>query len=60
MKTQSLEAVFQSAVSRVRSNSLLAPAPSREHPLLAALQGSVTSFDQIVQRRIGMEPEAMA
>ncbi|MGH8678445.1 MAG: hypothetical protein ACREUQ_08870 [Burkholderiales bacterium] len=59
MKSQSLASAFQSAISRTSSKRNAAAAPTRGQLLLSALQGSVTVFDQIVQRRIGLEREAV-
>jgi hypothetical protein len=56
MKTQTLASAFQTALTRTAPIAAPVSAPSRDGLLLQALQRSVTARDQIVQRRIGLQP----
>ena len=58
MKTQNLAATLAAALSRISDNTPLKPAPAADPLLLRALRHSATPRDHIIQRRIGIYPDA--
>ena len=58
MKTQNLATTLAAALTRIPDNNPPKPAPAADFLLLSALRNSATPRDQIIQRRIGIYPDA--
>ena len=59
MKTTNLATALASALNRIPATTTPKPEGSRDLLLVAALRNSATGFDQIIQRRIGVNPSAI-
>ena len=58
MKTQNLATTLAAALTRIPDNTPPKPAFAADLLLLTALRNSATPRDQIIQRRIGIYPDA--
>jgi len=59
MKTQNLAAALAAALTRIPASTPPKPAGAVDHLLVIALRNSATGRDQIIQRRIGVYPDAI-
>jgi len=59
MKTKNLATALAAALNRVPAITPPKPQVSVDLPLIAALRNSATARDQIIQRRIGVYPDAV-
>jgi len=59
MKTKNLATALAAALNRVPAITPPKPQVSVDLLLVAALRNSATGFDQIIQRRIGVYPNAI-
>lgn len=58
MKTQNLAAALAAASTRIPASTAAKPEVAADLLLVTALRNSATGRDQIIQRRIGIYPEA--
>ena len=58
MKTKNLATTLAAALTRIPDNTPPKPAVAADLLLLTALRKSATPRDQIIQRRIGIYPDA--
>ncbi len=59
MKTQNLATALAAALTRIPAGTAVKPEVAADLLLLTALRNSATGRDQIIQRRIGIYPEAI-
>ena len=59
MKNQNLATALEAALSRSPANTPPTPEVAADLLLVAALRNSATGLDQIIQRRIGIYPDAI-
>lgn len=60
MKTKNLATALAAALNRIPASTPPKPEGSGDLLLVAALRNSATGCDQIIQRRIGVYPTAIA
>ena len=59
MKSKNLATTFAAALTRIPADTPSKPALAADILLLTALRNSATQRDQIIQRRIGVYPNAI-